>query len=131
MKPRTLDEIKQIWEGYRSLRKVDPFILKIQRHCHFLEDLEDRIKEAMRSGNTPNLLLAREVQDYEKGRAYQGTDVADFGWNLENWDYWGRKSPADKLNLYRLAVAAGYFMEKEKMHSGMKELVEYADYFVG
>ncbi len=130
MKTRTLDEIRQIWGEYFPLSKVDSFILKIQRHCRFLEDLEERIGRAVRGGNTPCPLLAREVHDYEQGKTFQGTDIADFGWNLENWEYWARKKPEDKINLYRLAIVAGHFMEEEKMHSGMKDLIKYAEHYV-
>ena len=134
MKQKTDEEIKQIWEEYRPLANVDRTFLKVQRNCQFLADLENRVGRALTAGPIERNPLREMATDrdeiMEVEYTYQGTDVADFFWNLFNWDYFQRQTPEKQIHLYRLAVVAGYFMEPEKMHPEMINAVRYADKFV-
>ena len=134
MKQRTLDEVKQIWQGYKPLQQVDPMFLKVQRNCGFLPDLEGRIDTATETGSVDGNPLRKMVTDRDEimgvEHTYQGTDVADFFWNLHNWQYFQRQPEEKQIHLYKLAVVAGYFMEEDKMHPEMKNAAAYGDRFV-
>lgn len=129
MKERTLEEVRKVWERYTPLRVVDPFFLKVDRIG--VTNLERRIDLAI--AGTDNQ-LRKMVTDRDEimgvEHTYQGTDVADFFWNLHNWNYFQRQGEEKKTHLYRLAVVAGYFMEAEKMHPEMRNAVNYAERFL-
>lgn len=128
MELKTLDEIKQIWAGYRLLRNVDIMFNKVARRG--IHVLEGKVQRAIDTNGKDNPLLEMitDRNDVMGTRhIHQGTDFADFFWNLFNWDYFQRQPAEKQVHLYRLAVAAGHFMEEDKMHPEMINAVRYAN----
>ena len=88
----------------------------MQRNCQFVADLENRVERALNTGPVEGNPLREMVTDRDEimgvTYTYQGTDVADFFWNLFNWEYFQRQTPEKQIHLYRLAVVAGLWDSK-------------------